>query len=182
MSLLLPKRAALAAMLAIAALVPAKAQDAQQAPAEAAEAPAAPEASPSHTKAAIEFIQASGALRSFESMIPQFLDQVRLQYVKQRPEIQDLVNEVVLALVSEFMVRLDDLSKDLSKVYTARFTEEELVQMKEFYLSPVGKKLSQIQPEVLQASVPVVQAWSRKLVSDVQSRVKEEVSKKGQKL
>jgi hypothetical protein len=54
--------------------------------------------------------------------------------------------------------------------------------MTEFYRSPVGQKLSTIQAEVLQASVPVVQTWSRKLTTDMQSRVKEEVGKKGQKL
>ena len=177
-------RPAMRAMMAaafLAAAAPAVAQEATQ-PAAPQPAPAAPAAAPSHTEAAMTFLRTSGALKGFEDMIPQFLDQVRVQYVKQRPEIQDMVNEAALSVVPEFVKRRDDLTRDLAAVYTARFTEEELGQMTDFYRSAVGQKLSTIQAEVLQASVPVVQAWSRKLTSDMQSRVKEEVVKKGQKL
>jgi hypothetical protein len=173
--------------LAFAALVamPALAQDQAQQPAggaPAAPAPAAPEASPSHTQAAVEFLQLSGVTKGFEDMIPQFLDQVRLRYVGQRPEIADMINDASLAVVPEFVKRRDDLNKDLAKIYTARFTEDELNQMVAFYKTPAGQKFSTLQAEVLQASVPVVQAWSRKLSTDMAQRIKEEVAKKGQKL
>jgi uncharacterized protein len=170
-------RTLMAAAFLLAAVAPTAAQEAK--PAQPAEAPAV---AASHSEAAMNFLRSSGALKGFEDMIPQFLDQVRVQYVKQRPEIQDMVNEAALAVVPEFVKRRDDLTRDLAAIYTARFTEEELVQMTEFYRSPVGQKLSTIQAEVLQASVPVVQTWSRKLTTDMQSRVKEEVGKKGQKL
>src|SRR6476469_9845402 len=82
----------------------------------------------------------------------------------------------------EFVTRRDDLNKELAKIYTARFTEDELNQMVAFYKTPAGQKFSTMQAEVLQASVPVVQAWSRKLSTDMAQRIKEEVAKKGQKL
>ena len=170
-------RTLMAAFFLLAAVAPAAAQDAQ--PAQPAETPAV---AASHTEAAMNFLRASGALKGFGDMIPQFLDPVRLQYVKQRPEIQDLINEASLAVVPEFVKRIDDLTRDLANVYTTRFTEEELVQMTEFYRSPVGQKLATIQAEVLQSSVPVVQTWSRKVMADMQSSVKAEVAKKGQKL
>jgi uncharacterized protein len=165
--------------LALAAAQPALAQDAAPKPAVAPEAPAA---APSHTAAAIEFLNVSGVTRGFEDMIPQFLDQVRLRYVGQRPEIAVMINEAALGLVPEFVKRRDDLNHELAKIYTTRFTEDELKEMVAFYKTPAGQKLSTTQSEVLQASVPVVQAWSSKLSNDMAARIKEEVAKKGQKL
>lgn len=176
-------RAACALAIAILAAAPSYAQDAAQAPATPAPAaPAAPEASPSHTAAAVEFLTISGVTKGFEDMIPQFLDQVRVRYVGQRPEIADMINQAAFGLVPEFVKRRDDLNKDLAQIYTARFTEDELNQMVAFYKTPAGQKFSSMQSDVLQASVPVVQAWSRKLSTDMAARIKEEVAKKGQKL
>jgi hypothetical protein len=164
---------------------PALAQDA--APADPAQAPAsdaqaAPEASPEHTAAAVEFLTVSGVSKGFEEMIPQFLDQVRVRYVGQRPEIAELINEAALGLVPEFVKRRDDLNRELAKIYVTRFTIEELNELAAFYKTPAGQKFSQVQSEVLQASVPVVQNWSRKMSTDMAQRIKEEVGKKGQKL
>jgi uncharacterized protein len=175
--------AASAFALLILVSAPASAQDAAQPPAAAASAaPAQPEAAPSHTAMAIEFLTISGVTRGFEEMIPQFLDQVRLRYVGQRPEIAQMINDASLSLVPEFVKRRDDLNKELAKIYTSRFTEAELTEMVAFYKTPTGQKFSTMQSEVLQASVPVVQAWSRKLSTDMAARIKDEVGKKGQKL
>jgi len=171
-------RAAGAFALAVILAGPAWAQEAAPAPA----APAVPEAPASQTAAAVEFLTVSGVTQGFEDMIPQFLDQVRVRYVGQRPEIADMINEAALAVVPEFVKRRDDLNRELAKIYTARFTEEELIELVAFYKTPAGQKFSTMQSEVLQASVPIVQAWSRKLSTDMAARIKEEVGKKGQKL
>jgi uncharacterized protein len=179
-----PLRLASVIALALLATAPALAQDAAQAPnqAPAPAEPPAPEAAPSHTAAAVEFLTVSGVTRGFEEMIPQFLDQVRVRYVSQRPEIADMINDAALSLVPEFVKRRDDLNRELAKIYTSRFSEEELTEMANFYKTPAGQKFATIQADVLQASVPVVQAWSRKISTDMAARIKEEVGKKGQKL
>jgi hypothetical protein len=158
----------------------ARAQDATPAPATPeAQAPAA---SPEHVAAAVEFLTASGVTRGFEDMIPQFLDQVRLRYVGQRPEIADLINEAAIAVVPEFVKRRDELNRNLAQLYTQRFSVEELNELVAFFKTPTGQKFSTQQSEVLQASVPIVQNWSRKMSTDMAARIKEEVGKKGQKL
>jgi uncharacterized protein len=181
MSSLVLKRAAAAFFLACASLSPALAQDAAPA-APAAETPAQPAATPEHTAAAVEFLTASGVTRGFEEMIPQFLDQVRVRYVGQRPEIAEMINEAALSVVPEFVKRRDDLNAALAPIYTSRFTIEELNELVAFYKTAAGQKFSNFQSDVLQASVPVVQNWSRKMSTDMAARIKEEVGKKGQKL
>lgn len=172
--------ATLAALLAAGSL-PALAQDTTTVT-PAAPASAVPDPTPEHLQAAVDFLMASGATSGFQDMIPQFLDQVRLRYVSQRPEIAQMINDSAISLVPEFVKRRDDLNAQLGKLYAAHFTEDELNQLTEFYHSPLGHKLATEQVGVLQQSIPVVQAWSRKLTEDMAIRVKQEVKKKGQQL
>lgn len=175
--------AAASMLLALVLAGPAPAQDAA-APAPQADpaVPVLPEPEPAHLAAAVDFLIASGATKGFEDMIPQFLDQIRLRFVGQRPEIADMINDASLTVVTEFVKRRDDLNKDLGKIYTSRFSEQELKDMAAFYRTPAGQKLATQQSDVLQESVPVVQSWSRKLSNDMAARIKEEVAKNGQKL
>ena len=143
---------------------------------------AMPDPTPEQLAAALDYLRASGATRGFEDMIPQFLDQIRLRYVTQRPEIAQMINDSAFALIPEFVKRRDDLNQQIAKLYTQRFSEDELKQLAEFYRSALGQKLASQQIEVLQQSVPLVQAWSRKLTEDMALRVKDEVKKKGQRL
>jgi hypothetical protein len=169
-------------VLAGLALSPAAAQ--QAAPA----APAAPAADPvaaippEHLAAARDFLVTSGATKGFEDMIPQFLDQGRLRYVAQRPELEKMIDDVALGLVPEIVKQRDVLNDKLAALYTTQFSIDELKEIAAFYHTPVGQKLAANQVKILQASVPVVQAWSRGLSELVARRIKEEVAKQGQKL
>lgn len=175
------RAAALALCLVVAGVLPAAAQTMTVTPAAPA-APAMPEPSPGQLGAALDYLKASGSTRGFEDMIPQFLDQIRLRYVTQRPEIAQMINDAALALIPEFVKRRDELNAQIAKLYTQRFSEDELKQLADFYRSPLGQKLASQQIDVLQQSVPMVQAWSRKLTEDMALRVKDEVKKKGQQL
>ncbi|MDQ0470924.1 DUF2059 domain-containing protein [Labrys wisconsinensis] len=170
------------ALLAVSAMVTSvSAQEAAPA-APAAAAPATPPAAPSHTAAAVAFLKAAQLTKGFEEMIPAFADQVRLRYVGQRPEVADIINDVTISLIPEFVKRQDDLVTALAKLYTDRFSEDELNQLTQFYQTPLGTKLAATQPAILQASVPIVQEWSRKLTTDMAVRIRDEVKKKGPQL
>src|SRR5205814_7319005 len=126
------------AVLALSALAaPAPAQEATPAaPAAAAPAPATPE----QTAAAVDYLRAAQLTKGFEEMIPAFADQVRLRYVGQRPEVADVINDATIALMPEFVKRQNDLVTSLAKLYTDRFSEDELKQLTEFYRTPIGAK------------------------------------------
>lgn len=171
-------------LLAGSATLPAFAQNA----APAANAPAAPATpaqpnpSPEQLASAVEFLQASGLTRGFDDMIPQFLQQANAVYANQRPELSSMINEVTLQLVPEFVKQRGDLDQSLAKLYTVKFTEDELKQLTAFYRSPVGQKFSNLQQDIVRDSYPIVQAWTRTLQENIAKRIKEEVEKRGQKL
>ena len=171
-------------LLASFAALPAVAQNAApdaNAPA-APTAPAWPNPPPEQLAAAVEFLQASGLTRGFDDMIPQFLQQANSAYSSQRPELSGMINQVTLSLVPEFVKQRGDLDQNLAKLYTAKFSEDELKQLTAFYRSPVGQKFSTLQQDIVRDSFPVVQTWTRTLQENIAKRIKEEVEKRGQKL
>jgi hypothetical protein len=183
--------AVVAGLLAGSAALPAFAQDATQAPAAQAPAaptadvptaPALPEPSPEQLAVAIQFLKVSGLTTGFDDIIPQFMQQASQIYTGQRPELRGMIGEAAVSLVPEFIQKRAELDKNLAKFYTTEFTEDELKQMVAFYETPVGKKFSAKQQDILRDSIPVVQKWTIGLQNDIMKRMKEEVEKKGGKL
>ena len=166
-----------ACVLAGLALAPAAAQDAATPAPAASAAPAVPAPAPEHLAAALDFLVTSGATKGFEDMIPQFIDQGRLRYVTQRPELEKVINDAALSLVPEIVKQRDVLNTKLATLYTTEFSVDELKEIAAFYHTPVGQKLAANQVKILQASIPVVQAWSRGLSELVAKRIREEVEK-----
>ena len=164
-------------VLAGLALSPVAAQEAAPATPAAPAAADVPPPPPETLAAARDFLESSGATKGFEDMIPQFLDQGRLRFVAQRPELEKMINDVALGLVPEIVKQRDVLNDKLATLYTQQFSVDELKEIAAFYHTPVGQKLATNQVKILQASIPVVQAWSRGLSELVAKRIREEVEK-----
>ena len=157
-------RAMLAAAL-LAAAAPAAAQEAHASPPPRSPARRGTGAAPSHTEAAMSSCATSGALKGFEDMIPQFLDQVRVQYVEAAPG--DPGHDQRGRPRRRSGIRQASRRPHPRPRGGLHGALHRGGARADGRLLPyaVGQKLSTIQAEVLQASVPVVQAWSRKLTS-----------------
>lgn len=147
------------------------------APAIAQDAAAAP--SPEQIKAAREVIDVSGAADSIKDIVPIFLDEAKNTLTRTRPEIANDLNEALKAVEPEFAQRKEALMNDIATVYAQRFSAQELGEIKTFYTSETGKKLVQNLPNVLQASYERTQAWSQKMSTDIISRLRQEMKKRG---
>jgi uncharacterized protein len=58
---------------------------------------------------------------------------------------------------------LGQLVDSLVPVYAAHFTRAELDQLVTFYESPIGRRLSQVQPLIVQESMQAGQRWGAKI-------------------
>ncbi|SDL09783.1 hypothetical protein SAMN04488034_102277 [Salinimicrobium catena] len=67
------------------------------------------------------------------------------------------------AFKNEMMASLDDVYTRLAKIYTEKFTEEELDQILAFYNTPVGKKMRDITPELTKRGMEIGQEWGMQL-------------------
>jgi hypothetical protein len=138
--------------------------------------------SPEQVKAAREVIDVSGAADSIKDIVPIFLDEAKRTFTRTRPEIAKDLDEALKTLTPEFAARKEALMAEIATVYAARFTPQELAEIKTFYQSPTGKKLVQNLPGVLQASYEKTNAWSQKMSQDIVTRLRQEMKKRGQDL
>lgn len=139
----------------------------------------ADEAQDAKLKTAREVIDVSGAAETFDGIVPIFLDEAKRTFVRTRPELSKDFDEVIKTLQPEFEARREQLLNEVATVYAERFSDQELTDIKTFYMTPSGKKLVQILPAVLQASYEKTNAWSRQMSQDVVSRMRQEMKKRG---
>jgi uncharacterized protein len=169
-------RALKAGALAIAIGIVASSVSAQQ--------PAAkgPPPSAAQLQLARDIIDASGAARAFEPIVPSVMQQTYAQFVQQNPDLQKSLLEVVQALGPEFQKRQPEVVDIMIQTYASHFTEAELKDLVTFYRSTTGKKLVTELPLVLEESFGKAREWGAKIQEQVTARIREEMGKRGNKI
>ena len=104
-------------------------------------------------KAAEEMLIASGGKEQFDKNINAGVEQMSAQIpAEQRAKFIEVMKVFLTKYCS-----WDALKSDLFVMYAREFTEAELKQLTAFYKSPVGIKLAQKQPLILQTSMALGQ-------------------------
>ncbi|MGH6851720.1 MAG: DUF2059 domain-containing protein [Methylocella sp.] len=169
----------------LAPLVAASGSRAQQAapntpPGQTGPAPATP--SPSHLAAARALVVACGMSRSFSIIIPQFMDQIGSSLTQTRPELRHDLNDVLTGLKPEFDKQVDEMIDIAAQIYVKQLSEQNLKAAVAFFESPAGKKYVETQPAFLSEVVTAMQGWQGKISTDMMTRVREEMKKKGHEI
>jgi uncharacterized protein len=169
----------------LAPLIASNGSRAQQAapnapPGQTGRAPAAP--SPSHLAAARALVIACGMSRSFSIIIPQFLDQIGSSLTQTRPELTHDLKAVLTELKPEFDKQVDEMIDIAAQIYVKQMSEQDLKAAVAFFESPAGKKYVETQPAFLTEVVTAMQGWQGKISSDMMTRVRAEMKKKGHEL
>lgn len=109
--------------------------------------------SASAMKAAEEMLAASGASEQFNKNIKAIIDQYGAQVPEdKRPAFVKVMNDFFTKYMS-----WETLKNDISVMYAREFTEPELKQLTAFYKTPLGTKLNQKQPLLMQAGMVIGQ-------------------------
>src|SRR3984893_14519863 len=171
----------------LAPLVAASGSRAEQAapntpPGQTGPAPAAP--SPSHLAAARarERLFACGMSRSFSIIIPQFMDQIGSSLTQTRPELIHDLNTVLTGLKPEFDRQADEMVDIAAQIYVRQMSEQDLKAAVAFFESPAGKKYVETQPAFLTEVVTAMQGWQGRISTDMMTRVRAEMKKKGHEI
>jgi hypothetical protein len=172
----------LAAGLSLIA-APALAQQKAAAPKPAA-APAGTAATPvpstpGQLAVARDLVIASGMSRSFGVVIPQFIDQIGASLTETRPELIEDLKAVFASLRPEFDKQADEMTDIAAQIFAKHLSEPELKAANAFFASVAGKAYVAAQPDILTDIVTAMQGWQGKLSTDMMTRVREEMKKKG---
>lgn len=124
----------------------------------------------------------SGIASSFQTIIPQYLDQIGLTFSRTRPELVADLNVVAATVKVEFDKEADEMIDTAARLYAQRLTQKELEDVSAFFRSPSGRKYVGSQPILMNDMFVAMQAWSQKISVDMMTRVREEMRKKGHDL
>jgi hypothetical protein len=108
---------------------------------------------PAHLQAAGKFLIATGINTEFTTIINNLIP----AFAKNLPEDKRAAfTEVMRKFMTKYYTW--DLLKDqFSKTYAAEFSESELVQLTDFYNTPIGKKYSEKRPALAQKGMLIGQ-------------------------
>jgi uncharacterized protein len=149
------------------------------APATAAPAAPAPaDFSPAVLALARDVVQNSGVARSFETLIPQFLDQARVSLGTTRPEIAKDLDEVIVQIRPEFEKEREEIMNAAARVFAKRLSEPELKDIATFFKSAAGQKYVSTQPLMLDELFGEMQTWTRALSEQIVVRIRAEMKKR----
>jgi hypothetical protein len=143
-----------------------------------AQSPAPP--NPESITAARELVAASGMDTQVRSMLPTIVQVLRPGFVTGRPkQFVEAYDAIVSVLVEAFGSRIDEMSDQVATVYAQTFSVDEMRQLTAFYRTPVGQKLLEKMPGLLQQTSAIGQALGRKVAEEMRDRIADELRKRG---
>jgi uncharacterized protein len=129
-----------------------------------------------------ELIALKGATGMYDPVLRGVVEQAKIVLLRTNPMLSKELTEVTNKLHAEYAAKLQELRDISARIYAARFSEKELKDALTFYKTPLGKKLIQQEPQILDQSMKEVQSWGDKLSEEVIVRMRAEMKKKGHDL
>lgn len=138
--------------------------------------------SPAAVAAAKEVIQLKGGLNMFDPVVNGVVEHHKNLLLQANPTASKDLEEVAKRLRTELAPRVTEIQTEIARAYASQFTEQELKDALAFYKTPLGKKLIEEEPKVLDQSMQVAQNWGDRLSEQVIAGMRNEMKKRGHDL
>ncbi|HEY0440817.1 MAG TPA: DUF2059 domain-containing protein [Xanthobacteraceae bacterium] len=162
------RAAALAGLLALMSLPPAPA--------------AAQEPSAASIAAARDLIQLKGAASMFDPVVPGVIETAKNMFMQTNMSLAKDLNEVAAQLRKDYAGKTAEIANEMARIYAQQFSEKEIAEAVAFYRTPLGKKLIEVEPKVLEQGMTNVQNWADRFSEEVTTKFRAEMRKKGHNL
>jgi hypothetical protein len=129
-----------------------------------------------------ELVIASGVARSIQIIVPQLLDQIGTNVTQTRPDLIRDLNSVMDQIKPEFDKQTDDMLNSAGRAYATRLDAKQLKDAVDFFKSPAGVAYVGSQPQVMGDLISNVQLTTSRLSTDMMTRVREEMKKRGHEM
>jgi len=130
-----------------------------------------------------QLIEMTGAINIGKQMSEVFGAQLWEAVKAARPDVPPTLFDVLQQEVNGVIDRrLPELSALIIPVYHKHFTHAEIKDLIAFYKSPLGRKMIQVMPVLVQESISVGQQWGQSIAPEIQIRVLERLQSEGVEL
>jgi hypothetical protein len=146
-------------------------------------APAASQQAPADAlPVARELITVMRATDQFKLIFPTIMQSLKPAIVQGRPQIEKDIDAMMPVLLEGVNSRINEITDQMAGVYARTFTVDEMHQLIAFYQTPVGQKLLEKLPTLVQESMSIGQAWGRRLATELRDSMVDALRKKGHQL
>jgi hypothetical protein len=139
----------------------------------------APAQSPDAVAAAKELMATMRTADQYKAILPSLMKALKPAIVQNRPEVERDFDALAPRLIESMNARASELLEGIAAIYARNFSVIELNEIAAFYRGPTGQKFVQRQGGIMQESFAAGQKWGQALGAEVQSRMTEELRKKG---
>jgi hypothetical protein len=139
----------------------------------------APAPSPDALATARELIETSRAADTFKLLLPSLVQQLKPMIVQGRPQVEKDFDAIAPVLLEGVKARLGDLIEGVAVIYATNFTVAEMKEVIAFYRGPTGQKFLAKSPAIAQQSMVAGQKFGAQLGGELQSRMIQELKKRG---
>jgi len=143
----------------------------------AAAEPAPP--SPAALAAADTILTDMGVKRTVALIVPGMLTELERNVTTTRPEIKDQLRDTLRAIQPEFDKSAQDMYAKATVLMVTMLPEKDLEDVAAFFNSPAGKKYLTAEPEFLQKFGALAEPWRQQMSTDIVTRARQEMKKKG---
>ena len=112
-------------------------------------------------------------------VVPGMMAELERNVTNTRPEIRDSLRQTLRAIQPEFDKTAQQIFDEAATILASQMSEKELQDVAAFFASPTGKKYLAIEPVFLRNLAAVAEPWRQKLSTDILTRAREEMKKKG---
>ncbi|TAK49813.1 MAG: DUF2059 domain-containing protein [Xanthobacteraceae bacterium] len=132
--------------------------------------------------AANEILKLKGAAGLYQGASVGVVQGVKGMLTQSNLNLGKDIDAVAPVVAQQVAVREQEVANEFARQYASGFTEQELKEMVAFYSSPLGRKMIEQEPKLLQASIAYMKNWGEKLSAEVIDRFRNEMKKRGKEL
>jgi uncharacterized protein len=137
---------------------------------------------PDAMTAARELVTTMQAADQFKALLPIIMKNLKPAIVQNRPEVDRDYDAIMPLLIAGMGARVNEIVDEITALYARTFTADELREVTAFYRGTVGQKFLQKQPVIMQESMAIGQKFGQSVAGELQSRIVEELRKRGHKI
>ncbi|MES1180206.1 MAG: DUF2059 domain-containing protein [Hyphomicrobium sp.] len=134
---------------------------------------------PARLAAAKDMMEASRVDKQFEQVIPLLLDRLKDGFRNLAPDKRGVIDGVFEQMQSKFISRRAELLDEIAVVYAQKLEAAEMKAVAEFYRSPVGSRLIEAQPQIMQESIMAGQRWGQRIGREIEEEARRELKRRG---
>jgi uncharacterized protein len=136
---------------------------------------------PERLAVAQELLEVTGTAKSFAILLNGMREPLRQMALRANPGKETEVSRVLDLVFERMRERTKEVLDLIVPLYAERFSVAELKEVTAFYQSPTGAKFIAAQPEILQQSMALGQAWGRRIGEEAQGELNRELQSRGLK-